>query len=71
MEDMWRCSIERNVPENDIRLIQDMLQGCKIVVRSVGGESNSFVVEVGLHQGSALSPYLLLHPMDVLTEDVR
>ena len=35
------------------------------------GESNSFGVEVGLHQGSALSPYLFLLLMDVLTEDVR
>ena len=36
-----------------------------------GRESNSFGVEVGLHQGSALSPYLFLLLMDVLTEDVR
>ena len=28
-------------------------------------------VEVGLHQGSALSPYLFLLLMDVLTDDVR
>ena len=27
--------------------------------------------EVGLHHGSALSPYLFLLLMDVLTEDVR
>ena len=48
-----------------------MHQGCKTVVRSAAGESNSFGVEVGLHQGSALSPYLFLLVMDVLTEDVR
>ena len=41
------------------------------IVRSVAGKSNSFGVEVGLHQGSALSPYLFLLLMDVLTEDVR
>ena len=53
-----------------VRLIQDMYQGRKTVVRSTG-ESNSFEVEGGLHQGSALSPYLFLLMMDVLTQDVR
>ena len=48
-----------------------MHQGCKTVVRSAAGESNSFGVEVGLHQGSAVSPRLFLLLMDVLTEDVR
>ena len=48
-----------------------MYQGCKTVVRSAAEESNSFGVEVGLHQGSALSPYLFLLLMDVLTQDVR
>ena len=38
-----------------IRLIQDMYQGCKTVMRSVARESNSFGVEVGLHQGSVIS----------------
>ena len=70
-EDIWRCSRERNVPEKYIRLVQDMYRGCKTVVRSAALESNSFGVEVGLHQCSALSPYLFLLLMDVLTEDVR
>ena len=59
------------MPEKYIRLVQDMYRGCTTVVRSAAGESNSFGVEVGLHQGSALSPYLFLLLMDVLTEDVR
>ena len=36
-----------------IILVQDMYRGCKTVVSSVAGESNSFGVEVGLDQGSA------------------
>ena len=52
-------------------LIQDMYRGCKTKVRSAAGESDSFNVDVGLHQGSTLSPYLFLILMDVLTEGVR
>ena len=70
-EEIWRCSRERNVLESYTRLVQDMYQGYKTVVRSAAGESNTFGVEVGLYQGSALSPYLFLRLMDVLTEDVR
>ena len=59
------------MPGKYIRLVQDMYRGCKTVVRSAAGESNSFGAEVGLQQGSALSPYLFLLLMGVLTEDVR
>ena len=59
------------MPEKYIRLVQYMYRGCKTVVRSAAGESNIFGVEVGLHEGSALSPYLFLLLMDVVTEDVR
>ena len=68
-EEIRRCSWERNMPEKYIRLAQCMYLGCKTVVRSAAGESNSF--GVGLHQGSTLSPYLFLLLVDVLTEDVR
>ena len=65
-EETWRSSRERNVPEKYIRLVQDMYQGCKTVVRSATGESNSFRVQVGLHQGSALSTYMFLLLVDVI-----
>ena len=59
---------ERLVPEKDVKLVQDMYIGCRTKVRTVAGERSKFNVEVGLHQGSALSPYLFLILMDVLTE---
>ena len=70
-EEIWRCMRERNVPKKYVKLIQDMHRGCQTKVRSAAGESGSFNADVGLHQGSALSPYLFLILMDVLTEGVR
>ena len=69
-EEIWRTMRERLVPEKYVKLVQDMYTGCRTKVRTVAGESSKSNVEVGLHQGSALSPYLFLIPMDVLTERV-
>ena len=55
-EEIWICMRERNVQEKYVKLIQDMYRGCQTKVRSAAGESGSFNVDVGLHQGSALSP---------------
>ena len=70
-EEIWRTMRERLVLEKYVKLVQDMYTGCRTKVRTVAGESSKFNVEVGLHQGSALSPYLFLILMDVLTERVR
>ena len=67
-EEIWRTMRERLVPEKYVKLVQDMYTGCRTKVRTVAGESSKFNVEVGLHQGSALSPYLFLILMDVSSE---
>ena len=41
------------------------------MVRTRYGKTDAFEVKVGLHQGSALSPFLFAVVMDVLSEDVR
>ena len=64
-EEIWRSSRERNMPEKYIRLIQDMYQGCKTVVRSAAGESNSF------GGGGRTTPRFGLKPIPVLTPDGR
>ncbi|XP_064089197.1 uncharacterized protein LOC135203398 [Macrobrachium nipponense] len=40
-------------------------------VRSRVGEPDEFEMGVGLHQGSALSPFIINIVMDVMTKDVR
>ena len=41
------------------------------VMRCAVGTTESFKVKVGLHQGSALSPFLFALTMDRLTDEVR
>ena len=48
-----------------------LYKGCKTVLSVDWELSSSFSVKVGVHQGSALSPVLLIMVMDFLTEDVR
>ena len=48
-----------------------MYEGSETVVRCAVGTTESFKVKVGLHQGSALSPFLFVVIMDRLTDEVR
>ena len=54
-----------------MRLVQDMYEGTKTVVRCAVGTTESFKVKIGLHQGSPLSPFLFAVIMDRLTDEVR
>ena len=47
------------------------LPSCENVVRCAAGTSEPFAVEVGLHQGSAFSPFLFAIMMGSLTENIR
>lgn len=49
--------------------MHDMYKDVKTFVRSSMGDTGRFTVKVGLHQGSALSPYLFDLVLDVITED--
>ena len=53
--------------EKYVRLELDMYEGSETVVRCAIGTTESFKVNVGLHQGSALSPFLFAVIMDKIT----
>nr|XP_016463846.1 PREDICTED: uncharacterized protein LOC107786862 [Nicotiana tabacum] len=51
--------------------IKYMYDGAKTWVRTVGGDSDDFSVVMGLHQGSALNPFLFALVMDALTYHIQ
>ena len=70
-EELWHCMRKVPIPEVYVRTVQDMYNNCETKVRSVVGTTESFRVEVGLHQRSALSPFLFTIVMDRLTMGLR
>ena len=70
-EELWYCMRKSGIQEKYVRLVQDMYEGSQTVVRCAVGTTESFKVKVGLHQGSALSPFLFAMIMDRLTDEVR
>ena len=59
------------IVEKYVLLVQDMYEGSETVVRCAVGTTESFKFKVGLHQGSALGPFLIALIMDRLTDEVR
>ncbi|KAK3509028.1 hypothetical protein QTP70_018534, partial [Hemibagrus guttatus] len=70
-EELWYCMRKSGVAEKYVRVVQDMYERSRTVVRCAVGQTEEFNVEVGLHQGSALSPFLFAIVMDQLSEEVR
>jgi hypothetical protein len=68
-EEMWYCMRKSGVAEKYVRVVQDMYEGSTTAVRCVVGVTDEFKVEVGLHQGSALSPFLFAMVMDRLMDE--
>ena len=62
---------KRGVNERLVRAVMRLYEGAKTKVKVGNGMSDGFSVEVGVHQGSVLSPFLFAIVMDVLCEDVK
>ena len=70
-EELWYCMRKSGVAEKYVRVVKDMYDNSETAVRCAAGTTMGFKVEVGLHQGSALSPFLFALLMDRLTDEIR
>ena len=70
-QEVWRCMREKGVSEKYVRVVNDMYREATTQVRSSVGTTDKFEVKVGLHQGSALSPYIFDMIMDVIVAEVK
>ncbi|KAE8676679.1 putative beta-D-xylosidase 2-like [Hibiscus syriacus] len=61
---IWKTLETRRIPTAYIRTIRDMYCRSTTYVRTTVGDTEAFPVEIGLHQGSALSPYIFALIMD-------
>jgi hypothetical protein len=68
---MWWALQKHKVSSKYITLIKDMYDNVATSVRTSDGDTNDFPINIGLHQESALSPYLFALVMDEVTRDIQ
>jgi hypothetical protein len=68
---MWWALQKHKVSSKYITLNKDMHDNVVTSVRTSDGDTNDFSINIGLHQGSALSPYLFALVMDEVTRDIQ
>jgi hypothetical protein len=66
---MWWALDKHKVPTKYVTLIKDMYNNAMTSVQTNDGNTDYFTTKIGLHQGSALSPYLFALVMDEVTRD--
>jgi Reverse transcriptase (RNA-dependent DNA polymerase) len=68
---MWWTLKRKLVPTKYVTLIKDMYTNAVTCVRTCDGESDTFPIKIGLHQGSALSPYIFTLVMNEIKNDIQ
>ena len=67
---IWSAMRAHDIPEAYIQIIMDMYESTTTQVKCAAGTSKTFNIKVGVHQGSALSPFLFNLVMDYLTKNL-
>ena len=57
-EVLWRCLERKSVLVAYMRVIKDMYSGVWARVRTLVEDTEDFPIDIRLHQGSALSPFI-------------
>jgi hypothetical protein len=68
---MWWALQKHKVSSKYITLIKDMHDNIVTSVQTSDGDTNDFPINIELHQGLALSPYLFALVMDEVTRDIQ
>ena len=68
---MWWALEKKKVPTKYVTLIKDMYDDVVTSVRACDSETSDFPLKIGLHQGSALSPYIFAPVVDEVTRDIQ
>jgi hypothetical protein len=68
---LWWALQKHKVSTKCITLIKDMYNNVVTSVRTSDRDTNNFPINIGLHQWSALSPYLFALVIDEVTRDIH
>ncbi|GKE20105.1 retrovirus-related pol polyprotein LINE-1 [Tanacetum coccineum] len=68
---IWKTLVDKGASRRHIKVIRDMYDGAKTRVQTSVRNTEFFPVDTGLHQGSAISPYLFALILDELSRGIQ